>query len=374
MSTAELDALLAGRVPRTDEELRLTTVIDALRAAPPRAPQELRARVTALRAQPRRFTLPAPRRLLFVLVPSVVAIAVVAAVVHGLTGSTRSHALQRAGALEPVQHGAVRAAPSATVPLAGGVGAAGSTPAFAPAAGAKVAAPAPSPTRLTRYDASITVRVGGGGLGRSTNEATAVARGLGGYAASVEYRTPQGRPGEAFLELRVPTGRVQTALARLAALGTLLSQRVSVQDLESKLERQSAQIGELRRAVTLLGQALRSSTLTPLQRIQLQLRLGETKRALAQRTHARNSTIAEGTLARISLVLTAQRAAAAVPHHRGRLGRLVHGAISFLGLEATVALYALIVATPLLVLAALAWAAAVARRRRDERRLLSAPS
>lgn len=373
MSTADLDALLAGGSARTDGERSLLAAIDALRVAPPRAPEHLRARVGALRPEPRRWRVPPTRRILFVLVPAAAALAVAAALVHGIAGS-------RTGG---VQHGQAAAklhsfdAPQASTTIPAGAGGTGGSGSFAPQAVRKIAAPAPAPSpgRLTRYQASITVRVDGDGrLSDATNRATAVARGVGGYAASVEYRTPAGRAGQAFLELRVPTDRVQDALARLAALGTLVAQRVSVQDLQSRLERQSAQIGQLRREIRLLAEALRSPLLTPLQRVELRLRLGEAKRSLAQRTHARKSTVAAGTLARVSLVLTSEQGAAVVPHRRSRVDRLLRSAVSFLGLEATVALYALIVTAPLLVLAALAWAAAAARRRREERRLLSAPT
>jgi hypothetical protein len=49
---------------------------------------------------------------------------------------------------------------------------------------------------------------------------------------------------------------------------------------------------------------------------------------------------------------------------------MLHSALGFLGLEAMVALYALIVISPLAILGGLAWALARERRRRDERRLL----
>jgi hypothetical protein len=375
MSTLDLDALLAGGPARSDEERRLLAAIEALRAAPPHAPERLRLRVAEQRPEPAR-RLPAPRRLLFLAVPAAAALAVAAAVIHGLAGSSEkrptvvaSPTVEQKAAVPPAW-----SAGAGTDSAAGGGSATGRY-SLAPTVQRGIAAPTPPRGRLTRYLASITIRVPGGTrLPRATNEATAVARALGGYAASVEYRTPAGRPGAAYLELRVPTNRVQDALARLGGLGTLVSQRVSVQDLQNQLERQSAQIAQLRREIRLLTEALRSPSLTPLQRVQLQLRLGDAKRALAQRTHARGATIAEGTLARISLVLTEAKAGAVVPHHRGRLGRLVHGAFSFLALEATIALYALIVVAPLLLLAALAWWGALARRRRDERRLLSASS
>jgi hypothetical protein len=368
MSAVELDTLLAGGPARTDEERRLLVAIEGLRASSPRAPERLRSRVQAMRPEQRRaWSVPAPRRTLLMLVPAAAAVAIAAAVVHGLVGSRPRAPQQQASLTTALEKRAFpRAADSASGGAVGG---------YAPHAVRAAAAPTPPAGRLTRYEASLTVRVvGDTRLSRATNRAAAVARSVGGYAASVRYRSPAGRPAVAYLELRVPTDRVQTALARLSAMGTLLSQRVSVQDLQSRLERQTAQIAQLRREVRLLTDALRSSSLTPLQRIQIQLRLGEAKRALAQRTHARGATIAEGTLARISLVLTAEKASAIVPHHHGRVGRLLRDAVSFLGLEATIALYALIVVAPFLLLGGLAWWAAAARRRREERRLLSATS
>jgi hypothetical protein len=51
---------------------------------------------------------------------------------------------------------------------------------------------------------------------------------------------------------------------------------------------------------------------------------------------------------------------------------MLHGAVGFLGLEGTIVLYALIVLSPPAALAAVVWGLARLRRRRDERRLLTA--
>jgi H+/gluconate symporter-like permease len=51
---------------------------------------------------------------------------------------------------------------------------------------------------------------------------------------------------------------------------------------------------------------------------------------------------------------------------------MLHSAVGFLGLEGTIALYALIVAGPLLLAAALVWGLARLRKRREEQRLLTA--
>ena len=70
---------------------------------------------------------------------------------------------------------------------------------------------------------------------------------------------------------------------------------------------------------------------------------------------------------RVSLVLTTQKHAAAAPPHRGRLGRMLHSALGFLALEAMVALFALIVISPVAVALALLW---LVRRRAVDRLLM----
>jgi hypothetical protein len=341
-----------------------------LRAAVPGAPDTLRARVAALQPRPRRLPGLPPRRLLLPVASAAAALAVGAAFVHGLTSSSPRR---------PVAHAATTVLgqrhnlDSAAQPA--GVGAVTGAPAWTSAGGVKSAAP-PSLTpsvRLQRFAASLRLRVDGERrLSEATAQATRIARAFGGYAGSVEYRTPAGGPGQAFLELRIPTARVQGALARLSALGTILSQQVSVQDLQRDLERETVQIAQLRQTIRLTLAALNDPAVTPVQRVTLQIRLAAARRALAQRTHARGATIAEGTLARVSLVLTTTKPAPAAAHRGGRLDRMLGNAIRFLGLEATIALYALIVVSPAALVALVLLGTAWLRRRRDERRLLAA--
>jgi hypothetical protein len=99
----------------------------------------------------------------------------------------------------------------------------------------------------------------------------------------------------------------------------------------------------------------------------LQIQLAESKRALAQRAHGRQGTIAAGVTSRVSLVLTTQKHAAAAPAHHGRLGRMLHSAVGFLALEAMVVLFALIVISPVAVALALLW---LVRRRAVDRLLM----
>lgn len=308
----------------------LTTI---LRAGAPVAPERLRVRVLAVRPEPRRR---APRVRPVLVLAAAAALAVGAALVHGFTTS----------APPAVQHGGVSDSTQAQT--------------LTTVMSAKAAAPAPAPNRLQHEDASLRIRVRD--VGDATGAATRVATSLGGYAQSVVYRG-----GQANLELRVPTDRVKTALARLEALGTILSQRISIEDLTNRLQTQSAQIAELRRRVAALQAALRDPALPESQRVLLRLKLSESKRALAQRLHGRTGTLAAGATARISLVLSAQKPAAAAPAQRSRIDRMLRDAVGFLALEGIVLLFALIVASPLAVALAVWW---YWRRRATDRLLM----
>ncbi len=357
ISNERLDALLRGDRPRTSGEERRAALLDGLRSARLQAPDALRSRVLATkpeRSRVPRFALPT-RRLVFVVVPAAAMLAVGAALVHGLVGSSGKSDTPLA-AVSQVQQKTWHAA------SAGGA-ATGSYRALAPTA---------TPGRLQHTAASLVVRVPDvDTLSQATSAATKIATSLGGYAQSVVYSTPQSGGGSSAIELRIPAQNVKTALARLAALGTLVSQQVSVQDLQHAFAVQTAQIAQLRRSVAALQLALGDPALPDAQRVLLKIRLAEQQRALAQRLHARTGTVAAGTTARVSLVLNTADAVVPVPTHRGRLGRMVHSAIGFLALEATVALYVLIVIGPFVLLGALAWGLNRARRRRDERRLLA---
>jgi hypothetical protein len=354
-----MEALLRGDAPRTPAEATRSALLGELRGTTLRAPDALRARVLAPKAEPRGVVLRRPSwRLALVVLPATLGLALVAALVHGFTRSGNPTAAQPQPA---VVHGEA-ATPSAKSKAA--------PPQTLQAAGAG-ASDASASGRLAHTDASLTVSVPNTEkLREATDAATRIATSLGGFAQSVVYRTPAGGGGASYIELRVPAQNVQRSLAQIAALGTLVSQEVSVQDLQHDLVVQSEQIAQLRRRIAALREALASSALPEAQRVLLQIKLAESKRALAQRLQARRGTIAAGMTSRVSLVLSTDESAVA-PVQRGRLDRMLRSALGFLALEATVALYALIVVSPLLVIGALLWGFARLRRRRDELRLLT---
>src|SRR6266404_3528640 len=326
------------------------TVEGLLRAHAPHAPESLRERVFALEPKRRRLSLP-PRRLALVALPAALGIAVSVAVVHGIVGSssptpTAEQQHLAAGVTAPQD----LASPPTWRSASGSVGSAHVralapvTKSFAPATG--------SSARLQHTDASIQLSVKNtDDLGQATTRATRIATSLGGYAKSVDYRSQ----GTSVIDLRIPTQNVKTALARLAGLGTIVSQQLSVTDLQQQFEKQSAEVAQLRRRIAALHAAIRDPALADAQKVLLRIRLAESQRALSQRLHAQKGTVAAGTTSSISLVIGTKKAIAPVAHPRGRLGRMVHGAVGFLALEAIIVLYALIVISPLALLAALAW-------------------
>src|SRR5438045_7196059 len=147
------------------------STVDLLRTNAPHASEELRSR--GLAARPAERT---ARRLRPALVlASAAALAIAAAVVHGVSTSAPTVRLQ---------HGAAASSGSVTTQSwAAAPQRAATKDSFAPAMRG----------RLTHTDASIRVRVSSTDeLGADTNRATRIATSLGGYAQSVVYRTPAG--------------------------------------------------------------------------------------------------------------------------------------------------------------------------------------
>lgn len=204
-------------------------------------------------------------------------------------------------------------------------------------------------------------------LTRATNQATALVTNLGGYASSVQYRAAHDGYGNAYLELRVPLSKTETALGQLSRLGKLVSQSVSTQDLEQTSTRQKNAIGGLHRSIQIYRQALNSGTLTSSQKIDVQIKLSNALHALKATRSAHSKTVAYGKTSDIQLVLTTNPRGAVAHHSKsGRFGSFLHNAGDFLAVELIVVLYALIIVGPIALIVALIWWLARQRRRREE--------
>ena len=225
----------------------------------------------------------------------------------------------------------------------------------------------PAQGRLQQYDAALTLRVRNSDqLSARTQQAMRLTRALGGFVASASFDVP-GRQGTSTLVLRIPIDRVQPALAVFAGYGTLLSQKISVQDLQQRADAQSSRIAALKRAIATLEAKLQGS-ISQAERDRLEHLISIERRRLAAQQKRLGATVRRAELARVGLTLvTPAPKASAAP---GRFDRTLDDAGSVLARELEILLYALVVVGPLLAVGGVAIAVGRAQRRRSDRRLL----
>jgi Domain of unknown function (DUF4349) len=331
---------------------RFEQVARELRAGKPTAPAQLRERVESLSPPPARWAPPSLRRLAPAVALSVLAASLGVAAAIGVI-----HSGSKSGSRVEVFRAAQSPAPTAE----------SHGEPFGQALDEKQRALPHAAGRLQQYDASLTLRVSDTDeLSRRTQQAMRVTRTLGGYVASASFDIP-GRRGTSALVLRVPIDRVQRALAQFSGYGTLLSQRISVRDLQQRADAQSSRITALRRGIAALERRLEGSLPTN-ERDRLERLLTIERRRLVAQQKRLRATVRRAELARVALTLVTPRSkATAAP---SRLDRTFDDAGSVLASELQILLYVLIVAGPLLVLGGLALVAARMQRSRSDRRLL----
>src|SRR2546423_14189681 len=147
-------------------------------------------------------------------------------------------------------------------------------------------------------------------------------RSLGGLVASVDYGTPNRKSGESYLTVRIPNARVQQAVVRFSSLGVILSQQISIRDLQDQANHQAVQIIRLQREIDRLVAKLQGS-LSPEERVQTQSQLDAARPALRARSEQHAGTVRPGRLAPLRLAVTTPKAAPTPgpPHHQGRIRR-----------------------------------------------------
>ena len=362
-------------MPATDVdfEREFEELVRDLRALPTAAPGGVRERVRALGEPVRPRTLHdlllmfSWRRSLLVLAPVCVFGLVSAAVIHGVVhsgGNAKQTASSGQKLDAQVHRGALKGAGgTTTTPQVYGQ----ATPQeLAPVL------PTPTPGRYQDYEASLTLRVKNvETLHDRTAEATRLARTYGGYVDSVD-ESANGGNGRSDLVLRIPVNRVEAAYFRLAQLGTVTEQHLSIRDLDQVVQRQRQRIVQLKVQIARIGETLKSSSLPADVRLRLELQRDAAKQELARVTGSNKATLRQASLSRISLTLTSQQPAAAKKGGMSRIERAARDAGSFLAGAGAVLLFVLIVLSPLIVLAIAAILGTRAYRRREERRLLSA--
>jgi hypothetical protein len=375
LPSERIDALVAGDPPEADEQ-RLARLIYELQTARPAVPEALRGRVQTLAESERagraslldRISL---RRALFVLAPAVVALSVSAAAVQGIVSATSADGETESPANEL----------SRSAPVTAGQDRGLSEPAdpealeLQPAVDQTLSrARAPfvprSRGRVQDYRAELRLRVDGlDELSERTQAALRMTRRYGGYVVSVDYGNPRAGDGEARLELRVPVARIQEALPAFSELGAIVSQNVTIRDLQGQIDRYTRDIRRLRDRMAGLRTSLLNPNLTEAERRQIETQLAQARTRVAALEQERRLLERQGRFAKVSLGLTTQEAAAK-NEEPGRIERAFDDAASVLAKEVAFGLYALIVASPFLLLIALAIVGARAGRRRADQRLL----
>ena len=195
-------------------------------------------------------------------------------------------------------------------------------------------------------------------LSAATKSAMRIAQSLRGYVVSVQYDAPAQGVGGAQIVLRVPTARVQTALTQLSALGTILGQRIGIEDLQQPADDLTAQIEDTQREIALLRRRLENPNLADEERAVLQARLADARRRLSDLRASLSATRAEARFATISLDLTTERIEPAAVED-GRLDDLKE----ILAWEGMALLYVLVIAGPFVLLGILIWLGLRFRRR-----------
>jgi hypothetical protein len=301
----------------------------ALREETPTAPVELRERVALIAAAappPRRRTFPV-RRALLLAAPAAAVCSLAVAVIVGVVSSSTTPA--------PTAEAPAEIELQPLTPEAGER--AGTRRDLAPRL-----TPAPSTKRAQDYQATLRILVDDpSDLSTATQRALRTTRQLGGYVVTVDYGTPEPSEGTANLRVRIPVSRVQTAIVQFSGLGQILAQQTQVTDLQQRLDELTRQI---RRAKE------NKARIAALRRERTEL----------------NRRAAFATLA-VDLTTHEPEKKAASP---GRLERAVDDATGVLTAELAIGAYALIVASPFLLLLAAAFAGQRAYRRYADQRLL----
>jgi hypothetical protein len=206
-------------------------------------------------------------------------------------------------------------------------------------------------------------------LSSATAKAMKIARSLGGYIVSAHYEAPSRGVAISRLTLKVPAARSQDALTSIPALGEILSQNVSLEDVQRTVAVERDEIKTLQRRIADLERSLSDSSLTSEARSRLQVQLANARANLHSLQAQRSANVRRGRLATITLTLTTGDLLK-LPAKPSRIHKAIDRAWNGLSSEISWATMAIIVASPFLLLATVLAVLVRVRKRREERRLL----
>lgn len=330
-------------------------LIHELRASRPVAPAALRARIReTARAETSsdfwpRLRLPV-RRFAAVALPAAAALALVSAGAIGLSRSEVSGEALReqtpaTDTLEAVSPTPPRAAQDSTI--------------------------GPTTGRAQRVSATLAVEVADSdAVSRVTQDVLDLTRALGGHVVSASVTT--GEHATAALTVRVPVARVQEAILQLSALGRIVSQQVTIDDLQETLDALERREASVRGQIARIQARLATESLDAQTEALLRARLQTLREELRELRQGIASASAEARMSTIQLTVVTPEGLGAVPVP-SRLDRTLDEALNVLVWEGVVALAIAIVLAPFALVALAAWLGRRFHRRREDERLLAAP-
>ena len=364
VASSRLEPLLAGAFPETQAEARLQGLARELRGAPVPAPSSLRERVAGIGAAALPRVRRPSRRLVAVLALTILVLFACTFAALRLTAKSRT-ASENLG-LAPVPRHTERDVPPA---IEKDLSQIESSP--VPLSRPATLAPAPS-GRAQDIDMWIDLRVQDADqVSSASQDAVRITRELGGVVTSSTVDT-HGTQGRAQLTLRIPVGNLDDAVFRLAQLGTVTAQQTNTQDLQAPLDHVSERIAELRSKIRIELARLASGQLDPAEELEARIHLENLRRNLREAKAARDVIVSKTSMADLTLRLSTPAPGAPEKSESGVSGA-VDRAGDFLRGAGAVAVFLTLVLSPLLVLAAIAWALLRARNRRIEARLLDEP-
>jgi hypothetical protein len=329
-------------------------LIHELRASRPSAPLELRARVREIAAvQPK----PAPwaswrfplRRGVLVAVPAAAALAFATAGVIGLASSDMqsNEALRQSGAAD---------SPA-------------TTEAGKQVAPAQDSAALSAGDRAQRVSATLTVEVpDSDAVSRAAQDALDLTRSLGGFVVSSSVAT--GEEGSASITVRVPVAKVQDAITGLSGLGRIVSQQVTIDDLQATLDELEKREATVRSEIARIRARLETETLDAQTEAVLRAKLSTLRAQLTELRAGISSNEAEARMSTIQLTVVTPGAFGVVARP-SRIDRTVDEALNVLAWEGVIALGILIVFAPFALVAVAACLGRRLYRRHEEERLLA---
>ena len=236
-----------------------------------------------------------------------------------------------------------------------------------------VLTPVPSaPARQRRVERSTRLELTTTDVQGASDGVVRATQATGGFVQSSQVATGDGRSTASFV-LRVPTGHLDDALARLSRLGHVKSLQQSADDITNVYNGASTRLAEARAERRGLLRALSKAT-TAAEISSLRARIADNRGKLQRYQRQLNAVRNRANYATIGLELTgvARKDAALPSGGSWTPGDAAHDAVRVLEVSAGVALIALAVLVPLgLVGAAGGFAAVAVRRRRREAALSS---